>query len=191
MSGGFKLPARMSDVLHIPKGARVRFPHQAIDDGDGQEGWRVTQSLASRRPNIEGASASGRVLVTFRMALPFREALAALARCSDRPMGIVIELLLDHPRARIPDALPDEITAQRGRPSPYTEDDAFNCVVEIQGAGQSFSTQLIGHWADQSVYLSAGHIARIEAAAKAANLTADQALDAFIANHLAESLKPG
>jgi hypothetical protein len=179
----------MSDVLHIPKGARVRFGRQAIDESDAGDSWRVTQSLASRRPSIEGASASGRVLVTFRMALGFREALAALARCSDRPMGVVIERILDHPRARLPAELPEEITLRRGRPSPY-EDDAFNCVVEIQEAGQSFSTQLVGHWADQSVYLSATHVERIEAAAKGAGLSADQALDAFIANHLAESLAP-
>lgn len=181
----------MSDVLHIPKGARVRFDRQAIDDGDPGDSWRVTQSLASRRPSLEGASASGRMLVTFRMALGYREALAALARASDRPMGIVIERILDHPRARLPGELPDEITLPRGRPSPYADDDAFNCVVEIQEAGQSFSTQLIGHWADQSVYLSASHVARLEAAAKGAGVSADQALDAFIANHLAESLNTG
>jgi hypothetical protein len=179
----------MSDVLHIKKGARVRFDRQATDSGDGGEVWRVTQSLASRRPSIEGASASGRALVTFRMALAFRETLAVIARSTGRPMGVVIEHVLDHPRARIPATLPDEIVAERGRPSPYTEDDAFNCVVEIQETGQSFSTQLIGHWADQSVYLSPAHVQRIEAAAKASGLSADQALDAFIANHLAESLK--
>lgn len=180
----------MSDVLHIPKGARVRFDRQAIDESDAGDSWRVTRSLASRRPSIEGSSASGRALVTFRMALAFREALAALARCSDRPMGVVIEHILDRPRARLPAELLEEITLRRGRPSPHTEDDAFNCVVEIQEAGQAFSTQLIGHWADQSVYLSAAHIERIEAAAKVAGLSADQTLDAFIANHLAESLNP-
>jgi hypothetical protein len=41
------------------------------------------------------------------------------------------------------------------------------------------------------LYLSTAHVQRIEAAAKAGGLSADQALDAFIANHLAESLKPG
>lgn len=180
----------MSDVLHIPKGARVRFPRQEIDDVDPPESWRITQSLASRRPSIEGASASGRVLVTFRMALGYRETLAALARASDRPMGLVIERILDHPRARLPEVLPGEITKPRGRPSAQAGEHAFNCVVELQENGQSFSTQLIGHYADQSVYLSPTHIQRLEAAAKDAGLSADQTLDAFIDNHLAESLTP-
>jgi hypothetical protein len=180
----------MSDVLHIPKGARVRFPRQESEAAEAHESWRVTQSLASRRPSIEGASASGRVLVTFRMALGYRETLAAIARASGRPMGVVIELILDHPRARLPEALPSEITKPRGRPSAQAGEHAFNCVVELQEHGQSFSTQLIGHWADQSVYLSLAHVERIEAAARQAGLSADQTLDAFIDNHLAESLKP-
>jgi len=178
----------MSDVLHIPKDARVRFARQEVDDTVGAEPWRVTQSLASRRPSLEGASATNRVLVTFRMVLRLREALATVATCSNLPMGIVVERILDHPRAKISNEQPDEMMAPRGRPSEYADDDAFNCVVEIQESGHAFSTQLVGHWADQSVYLSPGHLQRIESAARAAGLSADQTLDAFVANHLAQSL---
>ncbi|MBL9026132.1 MAG: hypothetical protein JNL21_28320 [Myxococcales bacterium] len=182
----------MSDeVIHVPKGRRVRFGRQDVQTQQpGEEPWRVVRVIASRRPDLEGSTAMGRVLVAFRMAVRFREVLATLAYCSDLPMGLVVERLLGLPGARLDlELLPPDIGLPRGRPNDI-EDAGFNQVVEIQEAGESFSTQLVGHWVDQCVYLSPPSIERLEHIAKAASLTADQALDAVIARHLSLSLTP-
>lgn len=146
--------------------------------------------IASRRPDLEGASAMGRVLVAFRMAVRFREVLATLAYCSDRSMGLAVERLLELPAARI-----DQHAASlakgggdRGRPSDIPEDDSFNQLVEVPETGDSYSTHFVGHWVDQCIYLSTPAIDRLEAIARSAGLTADEALDAIIAGHLAGGL---
>ncbi len=177
------------DVLHVPKGGRVRFGRQVIDSRPGEDAWRVVRVIASRRPTLEGASAMGRVLVSFRMSVRYRDVLATLAYSSDRPLGVVVERLLDLAPAIPPSAVwPSEITTPRGRPSEQADDEDFNQVVEIQEAGDSFSTQIVGHWVDQPLYLAPAHIDRLEAIAKQAGLSADQALDAILSTHLARSL---
>jgi hypothetical protein len=179
------------DVFHVPKGGRVRFGRQTIDPRPAEDAWRVVRVIASRRPSIEGAGAMGRVLVAFRMSVRYRDVLATLAYSSDRALGRVVERLLDLTPALPADTMwPSEITAPRGRPSEQADNESFNQVVEIQEAGESFSTQIVGHWVDQLVYLLPAHIDRLEAIAKEAGLSADQALDAILAQHLARSLGP-
>lgn len=130
----------------------------------------------------------GRMLVAFRMAVRFREVLATLAYCSDLSMGLVIERLLGTPAAELgPESMPAR-EGPRGRPSDV-EDTDFNQVVEVQEAGESFSTHFVGHWVDQCVYLSPGAVERLEGIARSAGVSADEALDAVIARHLALSLR--
>lgn len=181
------------DVIQVPKGQRVRFGRQDITSGSLEDPWRVIRVIASRRPDLEGASAMGRVLVSFRMAVRFREVLATLAYCSDRSMGLAVERLLELPAARIDEhsAALVKGSGDRGRPSDIPEDGSFNQVVEVQETGESYSTHFVGHWVDQCIYLSTPVIDRLESIAKSAGLSADEALDAIIAGHLAGSLRGG
>lgn len=146
--------------------------------------------VASRRPDLEGASAMGRVLVAFRMGVRFREVLATLAYCSDLSMGLAVERILELPAARVGERAASLVkeSGDRGRPSDIPEDESFNQLVEVQETGESYSTHFVGHWVDQCIYLSTSAIDRLEAIAKSAGLSADEALDAVIAGHLAGSL---
>jgi len=126
------------------------------------------------------------VLVAFRLSLRFREVLAAISYCSDRSMSRVAELLIDRLDGDVPAQLLEltEIVTPRGRPSATPDDEGFNRVIELQEAGQSYTTQFVGHWMDQAMFLSPEHLEKLEQAARKRGLSADQMLDLVVATHL-------
>lgn len=172
------------DFLRVPDHQRVRFGPQDIESNDASdEPWRATRMVVSRK--LDPASA-GKVLVGLRMSLRFREVLAAIAYCSDRSLSRVAELLIEQVGAELPTQLLEltEIVTPRGRPSATAEDEGFNRVIELQEAGQSYTTQFVGHWMDQALFLSPEHLDKLERLAQSKGVSADQMFDLVVASHV-------
>jgi hypothetical protein len=176
-------------VFRVPPGTRVRFARQDVGSTSVSDPWRVVRVNSSGGKKRRAAGDS-KVLVSLRMDLRYRQALALLAHATDRSLSWTASVLVRHAPEELPgrDLLPPEADSSRGRPNPDTEV-TINRAIEIDGElSHSFTTQTVGPWVDQALYFESSEIERLELLAKKWNLTSDQTLDALVAHHLAASL---